>query len=74
MFLPHFKNFRKIEVVPHDPAWRITFLKESKQIALAMKEKAVTLHDIGSTAIPSIYVKPIIDFLIEVKDCAKVEI
>jgi GrpB-like predicted nucleotidyltransferase (UPF0157 family) len=54
MCLPHFKNFRKVEVVPHDPAWRITFLKKSKQIALAMGEKAVTVHDIGSTAIPSI--------------------
>jgi len=73
MFLPHFKNFRKVEVVPHDPAWRITFVKESKQIALAMKEKAVTVYHIGRTAIPSIYAKPIIDFLIEVKDFAKVE-
>ena len=47
MSLPHFKNFRKVEVFPHDPAWRITFLKESKKSALAMKEKAVTLNHIG---------------------------
>ena len=47
MSLPQFKNFRKLEVVPHYPAWGITFLKESKQIALAMKEKAFTVHDIG---------------------------
>jgi GrpB-like predicted nucleotidyltransferase (UPF0157 family) len=73
MSLPHFKNFRKVEVVPHVPAWRITFLKDSKQIALTMGEKDVTVHHIGSTAIPSIYAKPIIDFLIEVKDFAKVE-
>ena len=37
MSFPHLKKFRKVEVVAHDPAWRITFLKESKQIALAMK-------------------------------------
>jgi GrpB-like predicted nucleotidyltransferase (UPF0157 family) len=73
MSLPQFKNFRKLEVVPHYPAWRITFLKESKQIALAIGEKGVTVHPIGSTAIPSFYAKPIIDFLIEVKDFAKVE-
>ncbi len=73
MSLLHFKNFQKVEVVPHDPAWRITFLKESKLIALAMGEKAVTVHPIGSTGILSIYAKPIIDFLIEVKDLAKVE-
>jgi GrpB-like predicted nucleotidyltransferase (UPF0157 family) len=64
---------RKVELVPHDPGWRVSFLKESKQIALAMGEKAVTVHHIGSTAIPSFYAKPIIDFLIEVKDLAKVE-
>jgi GrpB-like predicted nucleotidyltransferase (UPF0157 family) len=63
MSLLHFENFQKVEVVPHDPAWRITFLKESKQIALAMGEKAVTVHPIGSTAIPSFYAKPIIAFL-----------
>jgi len=38
-----------------------------------MGEKAVTVHHIGSTGILSIYAKPIIDFLIEVKDLAKVE-
>ncbi|MEG4007556.1 GrpB family protein [Microcoleus sp. Pol11C1] len=38
-----------------------------------MGEKAVTVHHIGSTAMPSIYAKPIIDFLIEVKYLAKVE-
>jgi len=74
MSLPLFKKFRKVEVVTHVPAWRITFLKESKQIALAMKKKAITVHHIGSTTIPSIYAKPMIDFLIEVEDFAKVEI
>ena len=73
MSLPPFKNFRKVEGVPHAPAGRITFLKESKQIALAMGEKAVTVQHIGSAAIPSIYAKPLIDFLIEVKDFGKVE-
>jgi GrpB-like predicted nucleotidyltransferase (UPF0157 family) len=59
--------------VPHDPTWRVTFLEESKQIALAMGENVVTIHHIGSTEIPNIYAKPIIDFLIEVKDIAKVD-
>jgi GrpB-like predicted nucleotidyltransferase (UPF0157 family) len=71
--LNQFKDSRKVEVVPHDPAWRVTFLEESKQIALAMGENVVIIHHIGSTAIPSIYAKPIIDFLIEVKDIAKVD-
>ena len=73
MSLNQFNTSRKVEVVPHDLAWRLTFIEDSKQIALAMGENIVTIYHIGSTAIPSIYAKPIIDFLIEVKDLAKVD-
>lgn len=58
----------KVEVVPPNPSWREEFLAESKRIALVMGENIVTMHHIGSTAIPGIYAKPVIDFLIEVKD------
>ena len=73
MSLNQFKDSRKVEVVPHDPTWQVSFIEESKQIALAMGSNVVTIHHIGSTAIPNIYAKPIIDFLIEVKDIAKVD-
>ncbi|MBD2185640.1 GrpB family protein [Planktothrix sp. FACHB-1355] len=69
----HFNKPIKVEVVPQDPAWRYAFESESKQIALVMAENIVAIHHIGSTAIPSIYAKPIIDFLIEVKDINKVD-
>ncbi|NDJ17938.1 GrpB family protein [Myxacorys almedinensis] len=58
----------KVEVVPPNSAWREEFSAESKRIALVMGENIVTIHHIGSTAIPGIYAKPVIDFLIEVKD------
>jgi Uncharacterized conserved protein len=73
MSLNQSQDSRKVEVVAHAPAGRFTFLEESKQIALAMGENVVTIHHIGSTAIPNIYAKPIIDFLIEVKDITKVD-
>ncbi len=73
MSLNQCNDSRTVEVIPHNPTWRITFIEDSKQIALAMGENVVTIHHIGSTAIPSIYAKPIIDFLIEVKDIAKVD-
>jgi GrpB-like predicted nucleotidyltransferase (UPF0157 family) len=58
----------KVEVVPPNPAWREEFASESRRIALVMGENVVAIHHIGSTAITGIYAKPVIDFLIEVKD------
>ncbi len=64
---------RKVEVVPHDPKWQEAFELESKSVADALGENVVAVHHIGSTAIPSIYAKPIIDLLVEVKDIIKVD-
>ena len=46
---------------------------ESKRIAEALGDNVVEIHHIGSTAIPGIYAKPIIDLLVEVTDIAKVD-
>ena len=67
-------DFFKVEVVPHDPTWRGAFETESKQIALAITENVVAIHHIGSTAIPQIHAKPIIDILVEVKDLTKIDV
>ncbi|MDJ0567455.1 MAG: GrpB family protein [Pleurocapsa sp. MO_192.B19] len=57
-----------VEVVPYNPQWKKTFDRESQEIARVLAENLLVIHHIGSTAIPNIYAKPIIDFLIEVKD------
>lgn len=64
---------RKVEVVPHNPQWREAFEVESQQISRVLGENYAIVHHIGSTAIPGIYAKPIIDFLVEVKDVVKVD-
>jgi len=64
---------RKVEVVPHDPTWQDVFRIESKHVADALGDNFVTIHHIGSTAIPGIYAKPIIDILVEVKDITQVD-
>jgi GrpB-like predicted nucleotidyltransferase (UPF0157 family) len=64
---------RKVEVVPHDPKWRDAFAIESKSVANALGENVVTIYHIGSTAIPNIYAKPIIDLLVEVKNITDVD-
>ena len=64
---------QKIEVVAHNPNWKKAFEEESKRIADALGENVVAVHHIGSTSIPTIYAKPIIDFLIEVKNIIEVD-
>ena len=58
----------KVTVVPHDPRWCEEFEAESKHVASCLGENVVAAHHIGSTAIPGIYAKPVIDILVEVSD------
>ena len=64
---------RKVEVVPHNSQWRVAFEAEAKHVAAALGENVVSIHHIGSTAIPNIYAKPIIDLLVEVRDITEVD-
>ncbi len=64
---------KKVEVVPHDPRWRDAFEAEAKHVAAALGENVVAIHHIGSTAIPGIHAKPVIDMLAEVRDIAEVD-
>jgi GrpB-like predicted nucleotidyltransferase (UPF0157 family) len=64
---------RKVEVVPHDPKWQEAFKVESKRVTDALGKNVAAVHHIGSTAIPRIYAKPIIDLLVEVKEIVKVD-
>ena len=64
----------KVEVVPHNPIWKQAFVCESQVITQTLgHDLIVAIHHIGSTAIPRIYAKPIIDFLIEVTNIDRVE-
>ena len=64
---------RKVEVVPHNPRWRDSFEAEAKHVAAVLGENAVAIHHIGSTAIPNIYAKPVVDLLVEVRDITEVD-
>ncbi|MEX0271723.1 GrpB family protein [Leptolyngbyaceae cyanobacterium UHCC 1019] len=63
----------KVEVIPYDLRWQDAFVAEAKKISVALGETIAAIHHIGSTAIPNIYAKPIIDILVEVNDLAQVE-
>lgn len=66
-------EYRKIDVVPHNPEWIRTFEREAGLLKSLMGDLIVRVHHIGSTAIPSIKAKPIIDMIPEVRDIQKVD-
>jgi GrpB-like predicted nucleotidyltransferase (UPF0157 family) len=52
-----------VEIVAHDPRWADTFALEVKVLRDTLGDKLLDIHHIGSTAIPAIYAKPVIDIL-----------
>lgn len=62
------EKIRVVELVAPNPLWKKLFLEESNKIKIILKEHLVNIYHIGSTAIPTIYAKPIIDILPVVKD------
>ncbi len=60
-------------VVEPDPRWPAIYAAEARAIAHALQERVVSVHHIGSTAIPGICAKPVIDILLETRDVAALD-
>jgi dephospho-CoA kinase len=54
------------ELVPHNPAWRDDALRIIKRIEMACGERALRVDHIGSTAVPDMEAKDVIDIQITV--------
>ena len=63
----------RVIVAPHSPHWAEMFRTESDLVCQALGPNAVAIHHIGSTSIPRIFAKPIIDMLVEAADLAAVD-
>ena len=61
-----------VEIVPHDPAWATRFAVEADQLrAVLDPELVLGIEHFGSTAVPGLAAKPIIDILIAVTSLAR---
>ncbi len=52
-----------VQLVPHDPAWAALAHAETERLLAALGPVLTEIHHIGSTAIPGIRAKPIVDLI-----------
>ncbi|HVE59239.1 MAG TPA: GrpB family protein [Pyrinomonadaceae bacterium] len=57
-------NKSELRLVPHEEAWKDDFLAERARIGSAVAGSSVRIEHIGSTSIPNICAKPILDIAI----------
>lgn len=58
----------QIRLAPYDPTWPAQYEGEAAKIRAGLGEKALVLEHVGSTSIPGLAAKPIIDILLGVAD------
>lgn len=59
---------REIVLVDHDPAWAGRYEVERRRIVEALGDRALRIDHIGSTSVPGLAAKPIVDIDLSVAD------
>ncbi len=62
---------REIVIVGYSEAWPARFATERRRIIAALRERALAVEHVGSTAVPGLAAKPIVDILVSVPDPAE---
>jgi GrpB-like predicted nucleotidyltransferase (UPF0157 family) len=59
-----------IELADYDPRWPDLFRREEERIRAVLGERVLQIEHVGSTSVPGLAAKPIIDILLVVADSA----
>lgn len=62
------REARPIIIADYDPAWAERFQQERARITTALGRLALRIEHIGSTSVPGLAAKPIVDILVTVED------
>lgn len=54
-----------IHIEPYDPHWPARFADESERVRAVLAGEALAIEHVGSTAVPGLAAKPIIDMVLE---------
>jgi GrpB-like predicted nucleotidyltransferase (UPF0157 family) len=67
---PSEDRFRLVRLVPYDPAWPRLFAAQQARIRDALGPRALAVEHVGSTAVPGLAAKPVIDIHLTVRASA----
>ena len=59
---------REIHLAAYDPSWSQRYLAHAERIRSALGEAVLSVEHVGSTSVPELAAKPIVDIVIEVHD------
>jgi GrpB-like predicted nucleotidyltransferase (UPF0157 family)/Ser/Thr protein kinase RdoA (MazF antagonist) len=71
--LNHMQKIDRVEIKPYDANWPSAFEIEAKLIKEALGHNCLAIHHVGSTSVPGLAAKPIIDMIPVVKDITEVD-
>ena len=63
----------KVSLLPHDPRWTKSATAEAELLTKAIGPALLTVHHVGSTAIPGIHAKPVLDLMPVVGELAALD-
>ncbi|MFD2170463.1 GrpB family protein [Tumebacillus lipolyticus] len=63
-----------VVVAKHDETWARMFSEESQKIRHILGDQLIDIHHIGSTSVPQLSAKPIIDIMPVVRDIEQVDL
>ena len=59
-----------VEIHDYDPDWPRLYEREEERICAALGDRVIRIEHVGSTAVPGLPAKPLIDMVLEVADSA----
>jgi GrpB-like predicted nucleotidyltransferase (UPF0157 family) len=57
---------REVRLVPHDPRWAEAYRREAERLRHALGVHALAIAHIGSTAVPGLPAKPLLDIMVAI--------
>jgi GrpB-like predicted nucleotidyltransferase (UPF0157 family) len=64
---------RNIVIVPYDASWPARFQKEAQRLRAALGPIVLDLQHVGSTSVPGLDAKPLLDIMLVVTDLAALD-